>query len=78
MKDQPVGQTSGLHMVDSYVGMNTDKGAFREYFSWTIVNGVAVPSCGASASSGRTAMGAERRALSARKIVIVGNRQNKQ
>lgn len=55
MKNQPACETSALYKVDSFVAINSDHGAFHEYFSWTLVNGKYVPSCiaGSSSSEGR-------------------------
>jgi hypothetical protein len=62
MEDQPACETKDLYVVDSFVAVNSDKGAFHEFFSWTIINGVAVPSCDGGASfSGRIAAPGERK-----------------
>jgi hypothetical protein len=68
MDDQPACETNNLYVVDSFVAVNSDKGAFHEFFSWTIINGVAVPSCdpSISPSSGRIVTPAERRVPSGR------------
>jgi hypothetical protein len=61
MEDKPVCETGDLYMVDSYIAVNTDRGPVREYFSWTIIDGVPVPSCDiSSSSSGRIMTSPER------------------
>ncbi len=65
MEDKPICETSDLSKVDSYVAINSDHGAFHEFFSWTMVEGVLVPSCDSSGSaSGSVKEGAERQAPS--------------
>jgi hypothetical protein len=67
MADQPGCETHELKVIDSFVAVNSDHGAFHEFFSWTIVDGVAVPSCSVpSSSSGRMATPAERQKPSSR------------
>jgi hypothetical protein len=60
MKDQPVCETANLKVVDSYVAVNSNKGAFHEFFSWTMVDGKLVPTCDQSQSSSHSFTGLTR------------------
>lgn len=51
MKDQTDCETSDMVIVDSFIAVNSNKGARHEFFSWTIKNGVMVPTCDDGGSS---------------------------
>jgi hypothetical protein len=45
MKDKTECETEDLVWVDSYVAVNSNKGARHEHFAWTLRNGEMVPTC---------------------------------